>query len=70
MMLNALAPVAVHTVPVGLLLHGWAGSATDTVKGPAARRSVAFRRRRAPVEVALVVVVVVEVAGSGKRILI
>ncbi len=76
MILNVVAPVAVHAVPAGLLLHGSAGSLTETVTGPAVARSLARRRRRAPVEQGFVVEHVEELeeeleeAGTGNSTLI
>ena len=67
------APVAVHEVPTAFPLHGWAGSTTEMVNVPAEKRLFAFRRTRAPVEAGGgvgVVLVLVEVVGSGNRILI
>src|SRR6266571_5320732 len=70
MMLNVLAPVAVHVVPAVLPLHVCAGSTTETVTVPEVARSLALRRSRAPVEGGAVVVPEVEEAGRGNRILI
>src|SRR5437870_13785856 len=72
MRLNVLAPVAVHGVPAALPLHGCAGPTTETVTAPEVARALELRRRRAPVGGGGVVAVVVEVeeAGRGSRILI
>src|SRR5437899_5575306 len=72
MRLNVLAPVAVHGVPAALPLHVCAGSTTETVTAPEVARSLALRRRRAPVEGGGVVAMAVDVeeAGSGSRMLI
>src|SRR2546429_9676265 len=59
MRLNVLAPVAVHGVPAALPLHVCAGSTTEIVTAPEVARSLALRRRRAPVEGGGVVAVVV-----------
>src|SRR6516164_272666 len=71
MMLNVVEPVAVQGVPAAAPLQVWAGSTTETVTIPEVARSLAFSRRRAPVEGGGVAgVVEVEEAGRGKRILI
>src|ERR1700745_3780016 len=70
MMLNVPPPVAVQGVPAATPLQVWAWSTTETVTIPEVARSLALRRRRAPVEGGSVVVVEVEEAGRGKRILI
>src|SRR6516225_215304 len=77
-MLNVPTPVAVHAVPAGMPLHGWAGSRIETVTVPGTAKSSALRRRRAPVEQGVVeeqvgevvVVVEVEAVGTGNRTLI
>ena len=80
---NVLVPVAGHGVPIARLLHGSAGSTTETETehcGEPAHfteeRSDANRRRRAPEEQGALAVQVVEVdeeleeAGMGKSTLI
>jgi hypothetical protein len=77
MMVKVPVPVAVQGVPAAMVLHGSAGSATETVTDPEVAKSSALRRRRAPVEQGVVVEQVVELeeleleeAGTGKRTLI
>src|SRR2546430_7431497 len=66
MLVNVPVPVAVQGVPAAMVLHGSAGSTTETVTGPAVARSSALRRSRAPVEQGVVVEHVVELEEIGR----